>query len=294
MAKNSSNRRIFTLNCKGRMLTIDTPVVMGIMNITPDSFYSGSRFSDMLAIHKAFEKMLDDGAAIIDIGGQSTRPGSETISVDEELSRVVPVIESLAEKFPRAVMSIDTFYSKVAAESVAAGASIVNDVSFGNRDNEMLSTVAKLGVPYVCMHAQGSPDTMQHKPTYENVTREVLDFFIEKTDVCRTAGIIDVIIDPGFGFGKTITHNFELLKNLSIFTMLDKPILLGISRKSTIYKTLHTSPDEAMNGTTVLNTIGLLNGANILRVHDVKEAKEAILLVEAYNDDNNKEAVSNV
>src|SRR5688572_3678034 len=201
MAKNSSNRRIFTLNCKGRMLTIDTPIVMGIMNITPDSFYSGSRFSDTLAIHKAFEKMLDDGAAIIDIGGQSTRPGSETISADEELSRVVPVIASLAEKFPSAIMSIDTFYSKVAAESVAAGASIVNDVSFGNRDKEMLSIVARLGVPYVCMHAQGKPDTMQHKPTYENVTREVLDFFIEKTDICRLAGISDVIIDPGFGFG---------------------------------------------------------------------------------------------
>ena len=283
MAKNSSNQRIFTLNCKGRLLVIDSPIVMGIMNTTPDSFYSGSRFSDMPAIHKAFERMLDDGAAIIDIGGQSTRPGSETISVDEELSRVVPVIESLAEKFPNAIISIDTFYSKVAAESVAAGASIVNDVSFGSRDKEMLSIVARLGVPYVCMHAQGKPDIMQHKPTYENVTREVLDFFIEKTDVCRLAGISDVIIDPGFGFGKTITHNLELLKNLSIFRMLDKPILLGISRKSTIYKTLNTTSDEALNGTTVLNTIGLLNGANILRVHDVKEAMEAIRLVEAYN-----------
>lgn len=283
MAKNSSNQRIFTLNCNGRILVIDTPIVMGIMNITPDSFYSGSRFSDLPAIHQAFERMLNEGAAIIDIGGQSTRPGSETISVDEELSRVVPVIESLAEKFPDAIISIDTFYSKVAAASIAAGASIVNDVSFGSRDKEMLAVVAGLGVPYVCMHAKGEPDTMQHKPSYENVTREVLDFFIEKTDACRNAGITDVIIDPGFGFGKTIAHNLELLKNLSIFSMLDKPILLGISRKSTIYKTLNTTSDEALNGTTVLNTIGLLNGANILRVHDVREAIEAIRLVEAYN-----------
>ena len=262
---------------------IDKPVVMAIMNITPDSFYGGSRFSDMSAIYKGFEKMLHDGAEIIDIGGQSTRPGSERISVDEELSRVVPVIESLNREFPTAIISIDTFYSRVASESVAAGASLVNDVSFGSYDEEMLSVVAKLCVPYVCMHSQGTPDIMQNKPSYENVTREVLDFFIEKIATCHVAGIKDVIIDAGFGFGKTIKHNLELLRNLSVFKMLDKPILLGISRKSTIYKTLNTTSDDALNGTTVLNTIGLLNGANILRVHDVKEAREAVLLVQEYN-----------
>ena len=263
---------------------IDKPVVMGIMNITPDSFYGGSRFKDMSTVLKAFEKMLKDGAGIVDIGGQSTRPGSVKITVEEELSRVIPVIESLSRQFPTQIISIDTFYSRVAMEGVAAGASVVNDVSFGSQDKEMLPVVATLCVPYVCMHTQGTPDIMQQKPHYDNVTREVLDFFIEKINICHLAGIKDVIIDPGFGFGKTIKHNLELLKNLSIFKMLDKPILLGISRKSTIYKTLNTTPDQALNGTTVLNTIGLLNGANILRVHDVKEAREAIQLVEAYND----------
>lgn len=227
--------------------------------------------------------MLRDGADIIDIGGQSTRPGSERIDIEEELARVIPVVQSLSREFPAAIISIDSFFSKVAAESVAVGASIVNDISCGSQDENMLSVVAELEVPYVCMHAQGIPGTIQQQPVYENVTRQILDFFIEKTEVCRVAGIKDVIIDPGFGFGKTGLHNFELLKNLSVFKMLDKPILLGISRKSTIYKTLNTTPDEALNGTTVLNTIGLLNGANILRVHDVKEAREAVLLLEEYN-----------
>ena len=227
--------------------------------------------------------MLRDGADMIDIGGQSTRPGSERIDIEEELSRVIPMVQSLNREFPAAVISIDTFFSKVAAESVAAGASIVNDISCGTEDENMLSVVADLQVPYVCMHAQGIPGTKQQKPVYENVTRQVLDFFIEKIAACQIAGIKDVIIDPGFGFGKTSQHNFELLKNLSIFKMLDKPILLGISRKSTIYKTLNITPGEALNGTTVLNTVGLLNGANILRVHDVKEARETVLLLEEYN-----------
>jgi dihydropteroate synthase len=265
------------------MLLIDKPAVMGIMNITPDSFYSGSRFGNMPSIIKQFDKMLGEGADIIDIGGQSTRPGSERIDVEKELERVIPVIESLSREFPSAVISIDTFYSKVAQESVAAGASMVNDISCGTVDSDMFSVVATLEVPYVCMHAKGTPYNMQKKPVYENVTREVLDFFIEKTEYCRLAGIKDLIIDPGFGFGKTIQHNFELLKNLSVFKMLEKPILLGISRKSTIYKTLHTTSDDALNGTTVLNTIGLLNGADILRVHDVKEAREAVLLLQEYS-----------
>lgn len=266
------------------MLLLDKPLVMGIMNITPDSFYSGSRFTDMTASVKQFESMVLAGADIIDIGGQSTRPGSERIDVEEELSRVIPVIEFVARAFPDTIISTDTFYSKVASESIAAGAGIINDVSCGTYDGNMLSVVSALQVPYVCMHAQGTPDTMQQKPVYENVTREVLDFFIQKTEACRVAGIKDIIIDPGFGFGKTIQHNFELLKNLSVFKILDKPILLGISRKSTIYKTLKTTEQEALNGTTVLNTIGLLNGANILRVHDVREAREIIVLLEEYLD----------
>jgi dihydropteroate synthase len=219
---------------------------------------------------------------MIDVGGQSTRSGSKRIPIEEELTRVIPAIELLCKEFPDAFISIDTFYSKVASESIAAGACIVNDISCGSIDANMLPVVGGLDVPYVCMHTRGTPDTMQQQPFYENVTREVLDFFIEKSEACRLMGIKDVVIDPGFGFGKTIRHNFELLKNLSIFKILDKPLLLGISRKSTIYKTLNTTPDEALNGSTVLNTMGLLNGANILRVHDVKEAKETVLLCEEY------------
>ena len=283
MAKNNSNKRIFTLNCKGRLIVIDKPLVMGIINITPDSFYAGSRLSDQGSILKEFEHMLLAGADMIDIGGQSTRPGSERINEETELTRVMPAIEKLAKEFPEAIISIDTFFSKVASYSVAAGASLVNDTSAGSIDSQMLAVVGTLNVPYVCMHAQGTPQTMQQKPTYENVTREVLDFFISKTDECTRAGINDVIIDPGFGFGKNIRHNLELLKNLRLFDIFDRPLLVGISRKSTVYKTLNTTADGALNGTTVLHTIGLMNGADILRVHDVKEAKEAILLYEEYN-----------
>ncbi|MBC7827174.1 MAG: dihydropteroate synthase [Chitinophagaceae bacterium] len=282
MAKNNSNHRIFTLNCKGRLIVIDSPLVMGIINITPDSFYKGSRFSHQTLILKQVEKMLRDGADMIDIGGQSTRPGSERVEVDQELLRVMPAMESVIQEFPNAIFSIDTFYSRVASEAVAAGASIVNDTSGGGIDRDMLQVVAALETPYICMHAQGTPDTMQQKPFYENLTGEILDFFIQKTEACRLAGIKDIIIDPGFGFGKTIRHNFELLQTLAVFKMLDKPLLIGISRKSTIYKTLNITSDEALNGTTVLNTIGLLNGADILRVHDVKEARETILLYREY------------
>lgn len=276
---------MFTLNCKGKLLVLDKPLVMGIINITPDSFYEGSRVVERDDVMKQAEKMISEGADIIDIGGQSTRPGSEKIPVDEELKRVIKNIEVIHKKFPDVIISIDTYYSKVAIEAVNAGASIVNDISAGNLDDLMLSTVASLNVPYIAMHMKGTPQTMQKDPTYENVTREVLDFFIAKKDECKNAGIHDVIIDPGFGFGKTIAHNFELLKNLSVFKMLDAPILLGLSRKATIYKTLGISAEEALNGTTVLNTIALKNGANILRVHDVKEAKEVVKLWSMMNDE---------
>ncbi len=273
---------MFTLNCKGRLLVIDKPVVMGIINATPDSFYGGSRFTGIDQILLQAEEMLKQGATFLDIGGQSTRPGSEKISVDEELARVVKPIEAIAKNFPEAFISIDTYYSKVADEAVAAGANIVNDISAGNMDENLISTVVKLKVPYVLMHMQGTPQVMQQQPQYKNVTSEVLDFLIAKKQALHQAGIADIIVDPGFGFGKTIAHNFELLKNLSVFSMLKAPILLGISRKSSIYKTLGTTADDALNGTTILNTIGLLNGASILRVHDVKEAVEAIELLQVY------------
>jgi len=272
---------MFTLNCKGRILVIDKPIVMGIINATPDSFFVGSRFNSAEEIAAEAEKMLNDGADILDIGGQSTRPGSELISADEEIERVIPAIKAIIEKNPESFISIDTFYSKVAAAAVNAGASIVNDISAGSMDNKMIATVAELKVPYILMHMKGTPQTMQLNAIYENVILEVLDHFISKKHELQKAGITDIIIDPGFGFAKTIDQNFELLKNLTVFKMLDKAILLGISRKSTIYKTLGVNADEALNGTTVLNTIGLMNGASILRVHDVKEARETIKLYSA-------------
>ena len=270
---------MFTLNCWGKLLVLDTPVVMGIINATPDSFYKGNINEDMLALDHS---MIADGAAILDIGGQSTRPGSERITASEEIQRVVPVIEAIHAKFPGTIISIDTYSSKVAVAAVQAGASIVNDISAGSMDDAMLSTVAALKTPYICMHMQGTPATMQQQPHYDDVAKEVLDFFISKTAACKKAGITDIIIDPGFGFGKTIAHNFSLLKKMQVLQLLDTPVLAGLSRKSTVYKTINTSADRALNGTTVLNTLALMNGASILRVHDVKEAIEAITLYNAY------------
>ncbi|WP_462221781.1 dihydropteroate synthase [Ferruginibacter sp.] len=270
---------MFTLNCKGKLLAFDTPIIMGIINATPDSFYKGNINEDMLALAK---KMIDDGATILDIGGQSTRPGSERINTDEEIQRVLPVIEAIHKNFPETIISIDTYSSKVALAAVEAGASIVNDISAGNMDDAMIATVAQLKLPYVCMHMQGKPESMHKNPKYDDVAKEVLDFFISKIEHCKSAGIVDIIIDPGFGFGKTIEHNFSLLKKMEVLQMLDKPILAGLSRKSSIYKTLGTTAENALNGTTALNTIALMNGACILRVHDVKEAAEAIKLFTAY------------
>jgi dihydropteroate synthase len=273
---------MFTLNCKGRLLVIDEPIVMGIINVTPDSFYSGSRQASVDDALRQADKMLKEGATILDIGGQSTRPGSKDIGIDGELERVVPVIEALISRFPECYISIDTYYAKVAKQAVDAGACIVNDISSGNLDSEMIETVAGLRTPYIAMHMKGVPSNMQQHAQYENLTREVLDYFIKKTEQCRLAGIHDVIIDVGFGFAKTSQHNFQLLKDLNVFKILEKPILVGLSRKATIYKTLGITAEEALNGTTVLNTIGLLNGANILRVHDVKEARETVKLMEVY------------
>jgi dihydropteroate synthase len=270
---------MFTLNCNGKLFVINQPVIMGIINATPDSFYKGHINDDILVLAR---QMIADGAAIIDIGGQSTRPGSERIAADQEMKRVLPVIEEIHKNFPDIIISIDTYSSTVAAAAVKAGATIVNDISAGNMDAAMIDTVAALQVPYVCMHMQGTPNTMQEQPHYDDVTKEVLDFFIAKTAQCKKAGIKDIIIDPGFGFGKTITHNFSLLKKMEVLKILNTPILAGLSRKSSIYKTLNTTAENALNGTTVLNTLALHNGAHILRVHDVKEAAEAITLFTAY------------
>jgi dihydropteroate synthase len=270
---------MFTLNCNGKLFVIDQPVIMGIINATPDSFYKGHINDDILLLAR---QMIADGAAIIDIGGQSTRPGSERIAAAEEMKRVLPVIEGIHKNFPDTIISIDTYSSTVAAAAVEAGASIVNDISAGNMDAAMIGTVAALQVPYICMHMQGTPENMQAAPQYNNVAKDVLDFFIAKTAQCKKAGIKDIIVDPGFGFGKTITHNFSLLKKMEVLKILNTPILAGLSRKSTIYKTLNTTAENALNGTTVLNTLALQNGAHILRVHDVKEAAEAITLFTAY------------
>ena len=274
---------MYTLNCKGRLLTIDEPLVMGILNVTPDSFYSGSRVQQTDEVVQKAAAMIAAGAAILDIGGQSTRPGSTRISADEESARVIPAIEAVKKEFPSTFISIDTYYAAVAKEAVTAGADLVNDISAGDLDAAMLSTVAGLHVPFIAMHMQGTPDTMQQHPQYENIVKEVVDYFIAKTAQCKEAGIVDMVLDPGFGFGKTITHNFQLLKQLEALQIFRLPVLAGLSRKSTIWRTLQISADEALNGTTVLNTIALTKGASILRVHDVKEAVEAIRLFTAYS-----------
>ncbi len=269
---------MFTLNCRGTLLTIAEPIVMGIINITPDSFYAGSRQLTLEGTLETAANMLAAGATILDIGAQSTRPGSKPLSEEEELKRVIEPIKIIKEHFPSCILSIDTYYGRVAREAINAGAAIINDISAGSIDSSILAVAASTHTPYVLMHMQGTPQTMQHSTSYENVTRDILDFFIQKKKELQLQGITDIIIDPGFGFGKTIPQNFELLKNLAVYKMLQSPILLGISRKSSIYKTLGSTPEEALNGTTVLNTIGLINGAAILRIHDVKEACEAIKL----------------
>jgi dihydropteroate synthase len=273
---------MFTMNCRGKLRIVDKPKVMGILNVTPDSFYKGSRVQQQDEALAKASAMIESGADILDIGGQSTRPGSTRIDATTEMQRVIPVIELIKRRFPDAWVSVDTFYSSVAREAVHAGAGMVNDISGGSADSEMLVTVAALQVPYVCMHMKGTPADMQQDPTYADVTLEVIDFFIERIAACRKAGIQDILLDPGFGFGKTAVHNFQLLQRLEEFQLFDLPLVVGLSRKSTIYRTLGCSPEEALNGSTVLHTIALLKGAHILRVHDVKEAVEAVKLVNAY------------
>ncbi len=272
-----------TINCKGNLIDLTTPKVMGILNVTPDSFYDGGRFSSDTIILNQVEKMLNEGATFIDVGGQTTKPTANLISAEEELKRVIPVVESILKKFPESILSIDTFYAKVAEESVKAGAALINDVSAGNLDENMLPTIAKLQVPYIMMHMRGTPQTMQQLTQYDDLLKEVMFYFSEKINVARSLGINDLIVDPGFGFAKTVEQNFELFSKLELFQMLELPVLVGISRKSMIYKTLETTPENALNGTTVLNTLALSKGANILRVHDVKEAVECVKLLNKFN-----------
>jgi dihydropteroate synthase len=267
---------LFTLNCNGRLFTKEEPFVMGILNVTPDSFYTKGRNNSIQEHVDKAGDMLEHGAAILDIGGMSTRPGAEVITEEAEQDRVLPVIEAIKQHFPHSFISIDSYRASVARNAVKSGADIINDISAGDMDHEMYTTVAAMNVPYILMHMQGTPETMQQNPTYENVSAEVLDYFIHKIKQCNDAGIKDIILDPGFGFGKTIEHNYSLLKNLNVFHILEKPILAGLSRKSMVYKPLKSNAEHALNGTTALHMLALQQGASVLRVHDAKEAMECI------------------
>jgi len=271
-----------SINCKGTLIDLSTPKVMGILNITPDSFYDGGKLKDDSAILMQAEKMLNNGATFLDMGGYSSRPGATDIPESEEVKRVIPAIEIVLKNFPEALISIDTFRSEVAKKAIESGAALVNDISAGKLDEAMFSTVAQLQVPYVMMHMRGTPQTMKNLTDYENVTLEVLHYFSERIATARQVGIHDIIADPGFGFAKTLEQNFELLSQLELFKNLQIPLLVGLSRKSMIYKTLGITPKEALNGTTTLNSIALIKGANILRVHDVKEAVECVDLLSKF------------
>lgn len=268
-----------TINCKGRLIDLSQPKVMGILNVTPDSFYELSRTKTEETILMRAEKMLKDGADFLDLGGYSSRPDAEDVSEDTELQRIIPAIELLTKNFPEAIISIDTFRSNVAEKSIEAGAAVVNDISAGSLDEKMMEIIARHQVPYIMMHMRGTPKTMKTLNKYENMLQEILFYFSQKIRKARELGINDLIIDLGFGFAKNIEQNFELMSKLQLFEILELPLLVGISRKSFIYKTLGGEPQDALNGTTVLNTLALSKGASILRVHDVKEAVECVKLV---------------
>lgn len=269
------------MNCNGTLIDLSTPKVMGILNITPDSFYDGGKNDSEQAIIDKVQQMLAEGATFIDIGAYSSKPNAEFVSETEEIARIVPVIDLLVKVFPEIIISADTFRSEVARTAIEHGAAIINDIAAGGLDPKMMETVAKYNVPYIMMHMRGNPQTMQSLTQYDDIVKDMLFYFSEKASQARSLGINDIIIDPGFGFAKTTQQNFEVMNKLELFQMLDLPILSGISRKSMIYKTLGTTPQESLNGTTVLNTISLLKGAKILRVHDVKEATEVIKLIDS-------------
>ncbi len=264
------------MNVGGKLISINKPMIMGIINVTPDSFYEDSRYETQDLILKKAAQMLEEGADFIDIGGQSTRPGARLLSAKEERERIIPAIKTLLKKYPKALLSIDTYHSEVAKAAIEHGAVIINDISAGEMDKKMIPLAAKLKTPYIAMHMKGTPANMQKNPTYNNVVQEVFDYFIQKSFECREAGIKDLIIDPGFGFGKTLAHNYQLLNHLQIFHQLSCPLLIGMSRKSMIYKLLKNDSKEALNGSSIVNLLAIQQGAQILRVHDVKPAKELL------------------
>ena len=265
-----------TINCKGKLIDLNTPKVMGILNLTPDSFYDGGKFRKEKEILLHVEKMLSLGATFIDLGAYSSRPGAEEVSTDEECKRLLPVIELILGQFPDALISIDTFRAHVAKEAISIGASMINDISAGFMDESMLNVIAENNIPYIMMHMRGNPQTMQEKTSYDNLVRDIILYFSERLSVAKSKGIKDLIIDPGFGFSKSLEQNYELLNQLDLLKMIEKPLLVGVSRKSMIYKLLGTDAQHALNGTTALNMLALQKGANILRVHDVGEAMECI------------------
>jgi dihydropteroate synthase len=271
-----------TINVKGRLLDLSTPAVMGILNLTPDSFYDGGALTDLSSVIRKTEEMLAEGAAIIDIGAQSTRPGADYLSAAEEWSRLEAPLKELSKRFPDAAFSIDTFHAEVAERAIGCGAAMVNDVTGGTMDDRMFATVARLRVPYVLMHIRGTPKTMQQTPMYSDVVREVFEHLLQRYHALRNLDVTDIIIDPGFGFGKTLEQNYALLRALPFFSKLDAPVLAGLSRKSMVNRVLGTAPEDALNGTTVLNVLALAGGASLLRVHDVREAAEAVKLVMYY------------
>ena len=272
-----------TINCKGQLIDLASPKVMGILNVTPNSFFEGGKYKTESVILSQVGNMLSDGATFIDIGAYSSKPSAEFVSEKEELNRIVPVVNLILEKFPDCLISIDTFRSEVAKVCLENGAAIINDISAGNLDDKMLETIAKYNVPYIMMHMRGTPQTMQTMANYDNIVKEMLFYFSQRIAEARSLGINDLIIDPGFGFAKTLEQNYEVLQKLELFEMLELPLLAGFSRKSMIYKTLHSTAEEALNGTSVLNTIALTKGAKILRVHDVKEAMECVTLFNKLN-----------
>lgn len=275
----SKNKNInLSINCNGKLVDLNTPKVMGVLNITPDSFYDGGRYKDAKSVLNQTEKLISEGATFLDIGAYSSRPGADFISENEELKRIVPVVELIQKNNPDVLISIDSFRAKVIRECVSAGAVISNDISAGKLDPDMIKTVGELGVPYIMMHMRGTPQTMKNHTTYQNLINEIYAYFSKQIELARQHNITDIIIDPGFGFAKTLAQNYELLKQMEFFKNLNCPILAGVSRKSMIYKVLGCTANEALNGTTALNMVALMNGACILRVHDVKEAVECIKL----------------
>jgi len=283
MHKITKNPSIKSLNCRGKLIQMDKALIMGILNISDNSFFDGGKFNNIDSALKKTEEMLKDGADIIDIGAVSTKPGAKDMDINKELQRLIPILTEIKKQFPEAIISVDTWRAKAAKESLDIGADIINDISGGQFDDKMMEVVGKYDAPYILMHTKGKPNEMQKNPSYTDVMTEVKTYFSKQIAQAKECGINDIVLDPGFGFGKTVEHNYKILHALSEFNIFNKLVLVGISRKSMINNVLEIEAKQALNGTTVLNTIALLNGADILRVHDVKEAKEAVLLVERLN-----------